>query len=332
MEEENEKVVEETTQETTEQVDESKFESAGDDNVIKVDLSKPPTPKENEEIKEDVTDDGGVVELTETTDSTQEQEEVQSETETQETPVVEEITEEVEELVEQVEEAVAEAEATGKELPENIQKLMDFMEETGGDLNDYVKLNQDYSKLEDQDLLYEYYKQTKPHLNNEEINFLMEDEFSFDEDADEDRDIRRKKLALKEQVANAKSHLDGQKSKYYEEIKAGSKLTQEQQKAVDFFNRYNKESEVTQKAIDKNTDIFTQKTNNVFNDKFKGFEYNIGEKKFRFNVKNAEAVKNTQSDVNNFVGKFIISSFELLYKVLKYSSLILSHKSRDIFH
>ena len=178
------------------------------------------------------------------------------------------------------------------------------MEDTGGDLNDYVKLNQDYSKLEDQDLLYEYYKQTKPHLNNEEINFLMEDSFSYDEDTDDDRDIRRKKLALKEQVASAKAYLDGQKSKYYEDIKAGSKLTQEQQKAVDFFNRYNKESEVTQKAAKQNTDIFTQKTNNVFNDKFKGFEYNVGDKKYRFNVNNAEEVKNTQSDINNFTKKF----------------------------
>ena len=182
---------------------------------------------------------------------------------------------------------------------------MDFMEDTGGDLSDYVKLNQDYSNMDNQDLLYEYYKQTKPHLNNEEINFLMEDQFSFDEEVDEDRDIRRKKLALKEQVANAKSHLDGQKSKYYEEIKAGSKLTGEQQKAIDFFNRYNKESEATQKTVKTNSDIFTQKTNNVFNDKFKGFEYNVGDKKYRFNVNNAEEVKNTQSDISNFTKKFL---------------------------
>ena len=305
MEEKLEEVVEETTQETTEQVDESKFESAGDDSVIKVDLNKPPEPKQDE-VKEDNADDSGVVAESEDADTTQEQEEVQPEAETQETPVLEEITEEeVEEVEEQVEEAIAEAEATGKPLPENIQKLMDFMEETGGDLSDYVKLNQDYSKLDDQNLLYEYYRQTKPHLNNEEINFLMEDTFSYDEDVDDDRDIRRKKLALKEQVASAKSHLDGQKSKYYDEIKAGSKLTGEQQKAIDFFNRYNKESEATQKTVKTNSDIFTQKTNNVFNDKFKGFEYNVGDKKYRFNVNNAEEVKNTQSDISNFTKKFL---------------------------
>ena len=305
MEEENKEVVEEITQETTEQVDESKFESAGDDSVMKVDLSKPPTPKEDE-IKESDADDSGVVAGAENADAPQEQEEVQPEAQAQETPVLEEITEEeVEVAEEQVEEAIAEAEATGKPLPENIQKLMDFMEETGGDLSDYVKLNQDYSEMDNQDLLHEFYKQTKPHLNAEEINFLMEDTFSFDEDVDDDRDIRRKKLALKEQVANAKSHLDGQKSKYYEEIKLGSKLPEEAKKAMDFFNRYNKESEVTQKAAKQNTDIFTQKTEQVFNDKFKGFEYNVGDKKYRFNVNNANEVKNTQSDINNFTKKFL---------------------------
>jgi len=309
MEEKDENVVEETTQnnqqdpgdENVVKVDESKFESAGDDSIIKVDLSAPPQEKEETEVvvEEKAEETEAVTEVTEET-------ETQPETEAQETPVLEEITEdEVEEVEEQVEEAIAEAEATGKPLPENIQKLMDFMEETGGDLSDYVKLNQDYSKLDDNALLREYYKQTKPHLDNEEINFLMEDTFSYDEDIDDDRDIRRKKLALKEQVASAKSHLDGQKSKYYEEIKAGSKLTTEQQKAINFFDRYNKESEATQKTVKTNSDIFTQKTEQVFNDKFKGFEYNVGDKKYRFNVNNAEEVKNIQSDSKNFMAKFV---------------------------
>ena len=317
MEEKNEQVVEETTQETTEQVEETKFESADDDSVIKVDLNKPPTPEEEKnETKEDNADDSGVVAEPENAEPTQEQKEIQPEAETQEAPTLEEITEdsteeEVAEVEEQIEEAVAEAEATGKALPENIQKLVDFMEETGGDINDYVKLNQDYSKLNDNEVLYEYYKQTKPHLNNEEINFLMEDSFSYDEEVDEEIDIRRKKLALKEQVANARTHLDGQKSKYYEEIKAGSKLTSEQQKAVDFFNRYNKESEETKKTAKKNSDIFTQKTEQVFNDKFKGFEYNVGDKKYRFNVNNVNEIKETQSDINNFVKKFLNEKNEM---------------------
>jgi hypothetical protein len=265
-----------------------------DNGVFKVDLAKPSETVEQDIIK---------VDLTKPVD------EVKPEQIVEETAVLEEVIKEVntetETIVAEVEAVIEESIQTGKPIPENIQKLMEFMEDTGGDLDDYIKLNKDYSKLDDQDLLYEYYKQTKPHLNNEEINFLMEDQFSYEEDVDDDREIKRKKLALKEQVANAKSHLDGQKSKYYEEIKAGSKLTNEQQKAIDFFNRYNKESEVNQKAVKTNSDIFTQKTEQVFNEGFKGFEYNVGEKTYRFNVNNAEEVKNTQSDLNNFTKKFL---------------------------
>ena len=296
-----------------------------DDNVTKVDLSKPPKPQENE-VEENNTNDEGVVAESEDANAPQEQEEVQQETEAQEPAVLEEITEEsteeeVAEVEEKVEEVIAEAEATGQPLPENVQKLVDFINETGGDLNDYVKLNQDYSKLDNQDLLYEYYRQTKPHLNNEEINFLMEDTFSYDEEVDDEKEVKRKKLALKEQVANARAHLDGQKSKYYEDIKAGSKLTPEQQKAVDFFNRYNKESEETQKTVNENSKIFTQKTNQVFNDKFKGFEYNVGDKKYRFNVSNAEEVKTTQSDLNNFTKKFLDKKMALKDAVGYHKSL-----------
>ena len=322
MEENKENVVEETTQETTEQVEENKKPNINEDGDYVVNLSKP----EENETKEDNADDSGVVAESKDTEPTQKQEEVQPEAEAQETPVLEEITEdstekEVAEVEEQIEEAIAEAEATGKPLPENIQKLINFMEETGGDLNDYVKLNQDYSKLDNQDLLYEYYRQTKPHLNNEEINFLMEDTFSYDEEVDDEKEVKRKKLALKEQVASAKSHLDGQKSRYYEEIKAGSKLTPEQQKAVDFFNRYNKESEETKKLTEKQTRTFLNKTNKVFNDKFKGFEYNVGDKKFRFKVNNANEVKETQSDINNFVKKFLNEKNEMSDAVGYHKSL-----------
>ena len=271
-----------------------------EETITKVDLNKPPEPKQDE-VKESNPNNSEIV-------ADAPQEEVQPEVQTQETPVLAEITKEEEraEVVAEVAaEALQESIETGKPLPENVQALVNFMEETGGDLNDYVKLNQDFSELENDDLLHEFYKQTKPHLDSEEINFLMEDQFSYDEDVDSDRDIKKKKIALKEQVASAKSHLDGQKSKYYQDIKAGSKLTTEQQKAINFFDRYNKESEATQKTVKTNSDIFTQKTNNVFNDKFKGFEYNVGDKKYRFNVNNAEEVKNTQSDISNFTKKFL---------------------------
>jgi len=310
-----EQVVEQTTEEpkvdnTVEKIKVKKKPSmkklSQDDKPIKVDLSKPP-PKTKEDVQPVNNTETEEVQEKVVEETTDKKEVVKQDTgETVETPVLEEITnEEVDEVQEQVDEVVAEAEATGKPIPENIQKLMDFMDETGGDINDYVKLNKDYSNLNDEALLKEYYTNTKPHLNNEEINFLMEDTFSYDEDVDDERDIRRKKLALKEQVADAKTQLEENKSKYYEDIKAGSKLTSEQQKAVDFFNRYNKETEENQKTANAAKSTFLQKTDNVFNDKFKGFEYNVGDKKFRFNVKDTNGVKETQSDINNFVKKFL---------------------------
>ena len=281
---------------------------ASQDDTVKVDLSK-----QKEEPKEDVVK----VDLTENKQIEKEQpvvEEIKEEQPTQEepkeTPIVEEITneqiqQEAERFLEETKELANDAIETKQELPENIQKLMNFMDDTGGDLTDYVTLNRDYEDLDNDTLLREYYKQTKPHLSEDEIEFIMEDKFSFDVEEDEDKDIKRKKLALKEQVASAKSHLDGLKSKYYEDIKAGSKLTQEQQEAIDFFNRYNKESEESQKIVEKQANTFVNKTNQVFNDKFKGFEYNIGDKRFRFNVKDPNDIRETQGDINNFIKKFL---------------------------
>ena len=289
-----------------------------DDGVTKLDLNKPEKPVKENEVKENNPDNEGVVGVDENASTTEKQEEVQPEKQTQEqeAPVLEEITEEevveeTKELTEELIEAKTEAEETGKAMPENLQKVVDFMEETGGTLEDYVRLNQDFSSYDDMTVLREYYKQTKSHLDPDEIEFLIEDSFSYDEDTDEERDIKKKKIALKEQVASAKSHLDGQKSKYYEEIKAGSRLTPEAKKAMDFFSRYNKESEETQKIADKQTKNFLNKTNQVFNDKFKGFEYNVGDKRYRFNVNNANEVKTTQSDINNFVKKFLNENNEM---------------------
>ena len=316
--EENVENVENVTDDVTKLNMSQAVEQPVDDGVTKLDLNKPEKPVEENEVKENNPDNEGVVGVDENASTTEKQEEVQPEEQTQEqeAPVLEEITDEevqeqAEELTEQVEEAVAEAQETGKALPENVQKLMDFMDETGGTLEDYVRLNQDYSSYDDMTVLREYYKQTKSHLTSDEIEFLIEDSFSYDEEVDEDRDIKKKKIALKEQVANAKSHLDGQKSKYYEEIKAGSRLTPEAKKAMDFFSRYNKESEETQKIADKQTKNFLNKTNQVFNDKFKGFEYNVGDKRYRFNVNNANEVKTTQSDINNFVKKFLNENNEM---------------------
>ena len=300
-------------------VDLSKNKEQKDDNIIKVDLTKKP---EADAVPKQSTDEVPVRDEPETSEKVLEENvettnekptgESADEVQNEEAPVVEEITtEETEEPIKKVQETVVEEENTSEPLPENIEKLINFMNETGGDLSDYVKLNQDYSQLDNLSLLKEYYKQTKPHLDSEEIDFMMEDNFSFDQDVDEEKDIKRKKLALKEQVAQAKSHLENAKTKYYDDIKYGSKLTNEQQKAIDFFNRYNKESKEQQEVAEKQTRTFLNKTNQLFNKEFKGFEYNVGDKKFRYNVKDTSSVKETQSDINNFVKKFLNKNNEM---------------------
>ena len=219
--------------------------------------------------------------------------------------VTDEVVEEAQDLAEEIQEAVEYEQQTGAELPENIQKVVDFMNETSGTLEDYVKLNKDYEDLDESQLLREYYANTKPHLDEEDIDFMMEDNFLYDEDIDEERDIRRKKLARREELAKAKNHLTGLKDKYYQEIKGGSRLAPEQKKAVDFFNRYTKENEAATQLAEKQSKTFLRETEGVFNNDFKGFDYQVGDKKFRFKVKDAPTIKETQSDISNFVKKFL---------------------------
>ena len=224
----------------------------------------------------------------------------------EEVTVINEITEEqlqqeTTNLAKEATDAIRASEYSGKPLPENIEKLVSFMEETGGDINDYVRLNADYSNINNETLLKEYYKKTRPHLDNEEIEFLMEDNFEYDEELDEERDIRKKKLAFKEEVAKARTFLDGLKSKYYEEIKLRPGITQDQQKANDFFNRYNEEQQMVELQHSK----FKDDTKNLFNQDFKGFDFNLGDKNFRYGVANKDVVADKQSNITNLVKKFL---------------------------
>jgi hypothetical protein len=250
-----------------EQVEESAGEKEETEEVILEEITN----------EEDTVDDTGVEASPEIADTTPEQKEVLPETKTQESI----------------------------EYPQNIQDLVKFMNETGGTLEDYVELNKDYEKFDNMELLNEYYSQTKPHLSPDEIVFLIDDKFSYDEEVDDVKTIKRKKLLFKEEVAQAKKQLQLKKDNYYKEIKAGNRLTPEAKEALDFFNRYNKESEQQEQITQIQRDAFNNKTNSLFNDKFKGFEYNVGDKRFRFNVKNVNNVKETQSDINNFTKKFL---------------------------
>ena len=295
--------------------------------MYKVDLTQPPKQQEDA-VQEQKTEDSVSSGSSENEEAGQEAEvglqEVRQEEEVVEEPqeetVLEEITNEedttdntgVEGSTETAgpapqQEEVFQKEKTQEsiEYPDNIQDLVKFMNETGGTLQDYVELNKDYEKFDNMDLLHEYYTQTKPHLSSDEIVFLIDDRYSFDEEIDDPKDVKRKKLLFKEEVAQARQQLEVRKDNYYKEIKAGNRLTPEAREALDFFNRYNKDNEQQQEIIQSQRDVFNSKTNSLFNDKFKGFEYNVGDKRFRFNVKNVDKVKETQGDINNFTKKFL---------------------------
>ena len=248
-------------------------------------LNKPETSGEVEKGTPEPRPEGTSEEVT-STDDGGESEEV----------VIQEITEEeVKPVVEHTEDKVK------IELPEGVDKLVKFIDETGGDLQDYVRLNADYSTIDDKALLKEYYKKTKPHLDDEEIDFVMEENFRYDEDLDDERDIKLKKLAQKEEVSKARSFLDNLKDEYYEEIKSRPTQSNEQRKAMDFFNRY-KEGE---QQADKSRDLFKSKTKDFFQNDFKGFDFNLGEKKFRYGVSNPDSIADNQSSIDNILGKFL---------------------------
>ena len=275
------------------------------DETIKVDLNK----KEEDAVEEQKTDEVSVRDGSEVSKEVPQENnketieepsgESEKEKEEEEVVTISEITEEEKE--EPVVEQAAEPVQQQRQLPENIEKLVQFMEETGGTVEDYVRINADYSNVDNNKLLEEYYKQTRPHLDYEEVKFLMEDNFNYDEEVDEERDVRKKKLAYKEEIAKAKSFLEETKKKYYDEIKLRPGVTQEQQKATDFFNRYNEEQKVVQQQHSR----FKQNTNNFFNKEFKGFNFDVGDKKFRYKVNNTDNVANNQSDLTNLVGKFL---------------------------
>ena len=291
--------------------------SQGDDGTIKVDFSAVPQEAPAEEPVEQPVEKAPVEEPVVEETPVQEETPVEEPTEeAAEEPVLMEITEEeVEEATEQLEDEVADAikesATSGANLPENIQKVVDFMSETGGSLEDYVRLNTDYSSLNEDQLLREYYETKYSAYDREDIDFLLADKFSYDEELDDERDVRLKKLERKQALAEAKNHLDGLKSKYYDEIKMGSRLNSEQQKAVEFFNRYNKESEEAAKIAERQTSRFKQESEKVFSNKFEGFDYSVGDKKYRFKVKDAGQDKETQGDINNFIKKFLNEKGEM---------------------
>jgi len=309
--EENQNLEEQTLE--TQPVEESQPSAMGEDGVYRVNLNQ-----EQDAVQEQSADEVPVQDEPEA--SKEVGEEVRSSeepTEQKEEQVLELIKEDNDAENLQVEEQETNDQEVNEEklvqeevnnetlLPENIQKVVDFMNETGGTLEDYVRLNTDYASIDESTLLREYYRQTKSHLDNDEINFLIEDNFSFDEDVDDERDIRRKKLAYKEEIAKAKGFLEDLKGKYYEEIKVNKNLPPEQREALDFYNQYKKEQSELSAQQQKVSEHFMQQTNNVFNEEFKGFDFKVGDNKYRFKVQDVQQTKEVQSDIINSFKTFL---------------------------
>lgn len=216
-----------------------------------------------------------------------------------ETPT--EIIAEAKAIEQKAEEAIKDLATTGKPLPENVEKLISFMEETNGTVEDYARLNRDYSKVDPESLLKEFYKKTKPHLDQDEIDFYMDETFAYDEEEDEEREIKKKKIAFKEEVGKAKVFLEDLKNKYYDEIKLKPSVNADQQKALDFFNRYNED----QQSVEQMHSAFKDNTKKFFTQDFKGFDFNAGGKTFRFNLQNTDAIADKQSNITNLLKKFL---------------------------
>jgi hypothetical protein len=286
------------------------YKEVKEDGTIKVNLSKLKQFQEQEEKNKDESVEESKISDEEQTgiEKAVKKEAVK---ETKEETVLEEVTkEEIAEAEKAEVQAVVEEKPVEEKqpevvVPENLQDLVKFMEDTGGSLEDYTRLSADYSTIDDNALLREYYKTTKPHLDMEEINFLVEDNFQVDEDIDEPRDIKKKKLAFKEEIVKARKHLTGLKDQYYKEVKLGSKLTSEQKEAVDFYNKYNQEQTINSEVQKRQFDHFQKSTDSLFNDNFKGFDFNVGEKTYRYNINDVQNVKNYQSDIVNFIGEFL---------------------------
>ena len=200
-----------------------------------------------------------------------------------------------------------ETKESNPELPEDVKLYMDYKKETGRGIEDFYKLQKDYDAMDDDSVLADYISTQEDGLDAIDIQDIMDDKFGFNEEEDEERDIKRKKLAKKRELAKAKKFFKEQKDKYKIPLESsGGGLSEEQEKDLSAYKKYIEESKTDADGRQKRYDYFLNKTNEVFNSEFKGFEFSVGEdKKINYKPGTAEELKNNQSDVNKFVSKFM---------------------------
>jgi len=193
-----------------------------------------------------------------------------------------------------------------EELPEDVSKYLKYKQETGRGIDDFYKLQKDIDSMEDDTILANYYESTEDGLDSEDIQDIIADKFSYDEDLDDEKDIRKIKLAKKRELSKAKKFLNEQKDKYKVPLESsGGGLSEDQQDDLDAYKKYIEESKSIEEVNRKRYNYFLDKTESVFNNEFKGFEFSVGDKNISFKPGDAQELKNVQSDVNNFVNKFM---------------------------
>ena len=192
------------------------------------------------------------------------------------------------------------------DLPEDVSKFLKFKKDTGRGFEDFVKANRDYDKLEDDQVLAEYYSLTEEDLNSEDISYLMESKFSYDEDLDDESDIKRKNIAKKRELSKAKKYLNEFKEKYSAPLESsGNSISDEMKQDIDAYKKFIQESSTVKEANQKKNEYFKKRTDEVFNNEFKGFEFEIGDKKINYSYGDVQEMKAKQMNLDNFIGKYV---------------------------
>jgi len=192
-----------------------------------------------------------------------------------------------------------------EELPEDVKAYFEYKKETGRSISDFVKLQQDYDSMNPDSLIASYYSATEEGLDSEDIQYLMDDKFGFDEDLDDDKEKKKKQLAKKRELSKAKKYFKEQKEKYKLPLESREVVSESNKKEVEAYRKYIEENAVYEKEAAKKLQWFKEETNKVFNKDFKGFEFVINDKKISYLPGSVEDVKSSQSSIDNFIQRYV---------------------------
>jgi hypothetical protein len=193
------------------------------------------------------------------------------------------------------------------DIPEDVAAYLEYRKKTGRSFADYSKLNRDFGAMDEKQLLREYYSATEDSLDAEDIDYMMDD-FSYDVDMDEENVIKKKKVAFKKEIGKAKKFFNSQKEMYKEPLESSTaSFSQEQKEQLEAYNTYVKDANTFDEEAKRKRDWFLNKTDEVFHNEFKGFDFKIGEDKTVtfLPTKNVDEIKRLNSDSSNLFKRFI---------------------------